>query len=176
MLSVIFIFIAGSFINAQTVDKKDGRGSQENMHKPSHFRKGMREGFEGHLKFIREKLKLTEEQVSKIESLRSEHMKRLIDLKADLKKSMIDLKSIREKDNFTRGDIIAGVDKSNKIRDDMALAKANHRMDLWELLTPEQKKLVKDNPEWLMGGRHPMMHKRMEGKKPPMMNKQKNDQ
>src|ERR1035437_509702 len=169
VLSVIFFVIAASFINAQTVDKKGGPGSQGNMHKAPKLNKGEGKDFEGHLKFMREKLHLTDQQASKIESLRSEHMKKMVDLKADLQKNMIDLKSIREKDNFTRADIISGVEKSNKIKNDMALAKANHLMDIWETFTPEQKKLVKENPQWLMGGKHPMMHKRMGDKRPPKM-------
>jgi Spy/CpxP family protein refolding chaperone len=171
VLSVIFIVIATSFINAQTVDKKGVRNKQENVNKPPQLKKGMRQGMEGHKKFMREKLHLTDQQVSKIESLRSEYMKKMIDLKADLQKNMIDLKSIREKDNFTRADIISNVEKANKIKNDMSLAKANHLMDIWETLTPEQKKLVKENPEWLMGGKHPMMHKRMGDKRPQRIEK-----
>ncbi|MDR3666037.1 MAG: Spy/CpxP family protein refolding chaperone [Ignavibacteriaceae bacterium] len=176
VLSVIIIIIAATFTEAQTPDKKGGQESHGNMHKPPQFDKGMKGGFEGHFKMIREKLHLTDQQVSKIEALRTDHMKKMVDLKADLKKDMIDLKSIREKDNFTRADIIGGVEKANKSRNDIALAKANHLMDLWELLTPEQQKLVKDNPQWLMEGRHRMMHRRMDGKKPPMMHKKGNDQ
>jgi Spy/CpxP family protein refolding chaperone len=180
VLSVLFIVIATSFISAQSIDKKGGPGSQGNMHRSRMSNKEEGKDFAGHLKFMREKLHLTDQQVSKIEGLRSDHMKKMIDLKADLEKSMIDMKSIREKDNFTRADIISAVDKSNKIKNDMALSKANHLMDIWEILTPEQQKMVKDNPQWLMGGRHPMMHKRMgdmrhpmnhkgsDGKKPPM--------
>ena len=96
VLSVIIIVIGTSFISAQNVDKKGGPGFQGNMHKAPQFKKGMGEGFEGHMKFIREKLHLTDQQVSKIESLRSEHMKKMVDLKADLKKNMIDIKSIIE--------------------------------------------------------------------------------
>jgi Spy/CpxP family protein refolding chaperone len=171
VLSVIFIVMATSFMSAQNVDKKGGPGSQGNMHRTQRMNKGEGKDFAGHVKFMREKLKLTDQQVSKIEGLRAEHMKKMIDLKAELQKSMIDLKSIREKDNFTRADVISGVEKSNKIKNDMALAKANHLFDIWETLTPEQKKLVKDNPQWLMGGRHPMMHKRMGDMKHPMMHK-----
>jgi Spy/CpxP family protein refolding chaperone len=170
VLSVLFIVIVTTFIDAQTVDKKGGPGPQETLNKPPQ-KKGMRQGMEGHKNFMREKLHLTDQQVSKIESLRSEHMKKMIDLKAELKKNMIDLKSIREKDNFTRAEVISGVEKATKIKNDMALSKANHRMDIWETLTPEQKKMVKENPQWLMGGKHPMMHRRMGGKKPPMMDK-----
>jgi Spy/CpxP family protein refolding chaperone len=83
----------------------------------------------------------------------------MIDLRADLKKSMIDLREIRSKDNFTRQEVIAGVDRMNKIKNDIALLAANHRMDLWETLTPEQKKIAKDNPR-LFGGpkKHGKMH------------------
>jgi Spy/CpxP family protein refolding chaperone len=175
VLSIIIIVIATSFINAQTVDQKKGRNSQENVNKSPQWKKGMRQHMEGHMKFMREKLHLTDQQFSKIESLRSVHMKKMIDLKAELKKSMIDEKSIRDKENFTREDIIAGVEKANKIRNDIALESANHRMDIWETLTPEQKIIVKENPQWLMWNRHPMMHKRFDGKKHPMMHKGSDD-
>jgi Spy/CpxP family protein refolding chaperone len=175
VLSIIFIIAATTFLTGQNNDMKGGRESKGNMHKGSKLDKGRGDGFVGHMKFMRKKLHLTDEQVSKIEALRSDNMKKEIDLKADLQKSMIDLKSIREKDNFTRADIISGVEKSNKIKNEMALAKANHLMDIWETFTPEQKKLVKDNPQWLMGNRHPMMHERKDGKRPPMKHPKDND-
>jgi Spy/CpxP family protein refolding chaperone len=117
----------------------------------------MRHNMDKHMKV---KLHLTDQQISKIKELRSEHMKKMIDLKADLKKTMIDLNELRNKDNFTRQDVISGVEKMNKIKNDITLAKANHRMDVWELLTPDQKKIAKNNP-MLFGGerKHKMMHK-----------------
>src|ERR1035438_10929965 len=96
VLSALFIVIATSFINAQTVDKKGVVNKQENVNKPHQFKKGMHQGMEGHKRFLREKLHLTDQQVAKIESLRSEHMKKMIDLKGELKKSMIDQKSRSE--------------------------------------------------------------------------------
>jgi Spy/CpxP family protein refolding chaperone len=171
VISIAFIVIGITFINAQTADKKDVDNKKENVNKNPQFKNGMRHSMEGHKKFLREKLHLTDQQVTKIESLRSEHMKKMIDMKGDLKKIMIDQKSIRNKESFTREDIIAGVEKANKIKNEIALANANHRMDIWETLTPEQKKIVKDNPQWLMGDRHQMMHKRFEGKNHPMMHK-----
>ena len=171
VISIAFIVIGITFINAQTADKKDVDNKKENVNKNPQFKNGMRHSMEEHKKFLSEKLHLTDQQVTKIESLRSEHMKKMIDMKGDLKKIMIDQKSIRNKESFTREDIIAGVEKANKIKNEIALANANHRMDIWETLTPEQKKIVKDNPQWLMGDRHHMMHKRFEGKNHPMMHK-----
>lgn len=157
ILSVLFIVITMSFVNAQQDDRQKGPDPKGDMYKG---KKGMemKHNMDRHIK---DKLKLTDQQVSKIKDLRTEQMKKMIDLKADLKKSMIDLKEIRMKDNFTRQDIIAGVEKMNKIKNDMALAVANHRMDVWEILTPEQKKIAKDNPK-LFGGewKHRRMHRR----------------
>jgi Spy/CpxP family protein refolding chaperone len=161
ILTFICVVIALSYIKAQTSDQqKDPNPKVEMKAPPPPFRKGMKMRHDM-FKHIKAKLHLTDQQVSKIKELKSEHMKNMIDLKADLKKNMIDLKDIRMKDNFTRQDIIAGVEKSNKIKNNMALALANHRMDVWELLTPEQKEIVKDNPKLFGGDRkHRMMHKR----------------
>ena len=150
ILSVILILAILSFTNAQPGPKGD-------MHK------GNKEmGMHGDmLKHMKSKLKLTDDQVSKIKDLSSIHMKKMVDLRADLKKSMIDLKDIRKKDSFTRQDVIAGVEKTNKIKNDIALATANHLMDIWEILTPEQQKIVKENPQLFMGARkHWRMDKR----------------
>jgi Spy/CpxP family protein refolding chaperone len=118
------------------------------------------------MKFIAEKLHLTDQQKDKIESLRGDQMKKMIDLKADLKKAMIDLKEVRNKVNFTRADVLDQVGKLNKIKNDMAISKANHLMDIWEILTPDQQKIAKDNPQWFMGRGHKgMMHGRGKNKK-----------
>lgn len=103
-----------------------------------------------HLKFIAEKLHLTADQTDKIKSLQGDHMKKMIDLKGNLEKAMVDLKGIKDKPNFTRNDVLDQVGKLNKVRDEMALAKANHLLDIWDLLTPDQQKIAKDNPQWFM--------------------------
>jgi Spy/CpxP family protein refolding chaperone len=151
VLLIIVMSVAASFTNAQPKghennDKgKDGKGMQFHQ-----------------MKLIAEKLHLTDQQKDKMKSLQGDQMKKMIDLKADLKKSMIDLKEIKDKANFTRADVLDQVGKLNKIKNDIALSKANHLMDLWEILTPEQQKIAKDNPEWFMSmGHKRMMHRGM---------------
>ncbi|MDR3610835.1 MAG: Spy/CpxP family protein refolding chaperone [Ignavibacteriaceae bacterium] len=160
IFSVLLIVITMSYMNAQQDNQKRGPDPKVNVHKGSQLKKGME--MRGDMyKHIKDKLKLTDQQLSKIKALRSEHMKKMVDLNGNLKKSMIDLKEIRSKDNFTRQDIIAEVEKVNKAKNDIALATANHRMDVWEILTPEQQKIAKENHQ-LFGGvrKHGRMHKR----------------
>ena len=146
VLLVIVLSIAASFTYAQP--KGPGREGR-------------------HMKFIAEKLHLTDQQTEKVKDLQTAHMKHMIDQKADLKKAMVDLKAVKEKPNFTRKDVLDQVEKLNKIRDDMALAKANHLMDIWEILTPEQQKIAKDNPQWFMPKNHKgMMGDRMNHRRP----------
>jgi len=143
VLLIIVLAVASSFTNAQP----EGPG------KDGHGKNG--QGKEIHqMKFIAEKLHLTDQQKDKIKSLRSDQTKKMIDLKADLKKAMIDLKEVRNKANFTRADVLDQVGKMNKIKNEMALSKANHLMDIWEILTPDQQKIAKDNPNWFMPNEH----------------------
>ena len=92
-----------------------------------------------------EKLNLTDEQKSKIEDARLAHQKQMIDLKANLQKKLLALKELRVKDNLDRSSVIAAVKDINQARNDIALARANNLMDFYEILTPEQRKTVKDN-------------------------------
>jgi len=105
---------------------------------------------------IMDKLNLTDEQQEKIEALRLHHQKEMIDLKADLEKKEIDLEEIKNKDNFTRSEIIAAVENINKIKNEIALKAANHRMDIYEQLTDEQKEIWKEKKHHFG-----MEHKRM---------------
>jgi len=110
-----------------------------------------------------DKLNLTDSQKDKINSLRTEHQKKMIDLRADLQKARLDEKELRNSDNISRSDVVKVTEKINKIRDEISLLRANHRMDIYEVLTPEQKKIAKDmknnfsmNKQW---------HKKGMGKK-----------
>ena len=82
--------------------------------------------------------------------------KQMIDLKANLQKSVLDLKVIRASDNIKRGDVIDIVKKINSNKNSIALATANHRMDMYEILTPEQRKIWKKSKMHKMAGKKMM--------------------
>ena len=87
-----------------------------------------------------EKLNLTEEQQSAIEELKINNQKEMIDLKADLERKKLNMKELKSKGNYTRDEFLNGVQAVNISRNNIAVSKANNRMDIYELLTAEQKK------------------------------------
>lgn len=98
-----------------------------------------------------EKLNLTEEQKDKIEQLGIEHQKAMIDLRADMQKKRLAMKELMQKGNYTRADYLSMVNEMSAARDKIAAAVANHRMDVYELLNDQQKKIFNDRP-MMMGG------------------------
>ena len=92
-----------------------------------------------------DKLNLTDEQKTKIEDARISHQKQMIDLRANLEKKLLVLKELRMKDNLDRNAVIAAVKDINQAKDDIAIARANNLMDIYEILTPAQRKTWKDN-------------------------------
>ena len=129
-----------------------------------------------------DKLQLTAEQKSKIEDSRLNHQKQMIDLKANLAKKKLALKELRVKGNLDRNSVISVVKDINQAKDEIALARANNMMDLYDILTPDQQKILKENSglfqefgmhdQWNMRGPGKMHGRNMHGQDgdnfPPM--------
>ena len=87
----------------------------------------------------------------------------MIDLKAALEKKQLDKQELLSKGNYTRDNYLGKVKAISDAKDKMALAKANHRMDVYDLLTEEQRKTF-DEMKGRMGNRmnmNKMKHRRM---------------
>lgn len=108
------------------------------------------------MKKMQDKLNLTDIQKDKFQKMKFSFQKQMIDLKANLQKSVLDLKVIRASDNIKRGDVIDIVKKINSNKNSIALATANHRMDMYEILTPEQRKIWKKSKMHKMAGKKMM--------------------
>ncbi len=122
VLSALILF---SFANIS-----DGYAQQREKFKKGQFKEN-----------IIEKLKLTEEQQDKISTLRSKHQKEMIDLKAELEKKMVDIRELKENTDLKRAELISAVEGISTIKNKMAIAQANHKMDVLEILNAEQKKI-----------------------------------
>lgn len=90
---------------------------------------------------MKQKLNLTEEQEKKIESLRLSHEEQMIKLKSDLELKKLEMKKLKASNNFSRADAIRITKDISAIKNEMALAKINHQMDVYENLDPSQKKI-----------------------------------
>ncbi len=93
-----------------------------------------------HHKMMMEKLNLTDTQKDAVEELHFSHKREMIDLKAALELKQLDKQELLSKGNYTRDDYLGKVTALSNAKDKMALAKANHRMDVYDLLTEEQRK------------------------------------
>jgi Spy/CpxP family protein refolding chaperone len=93
-----------------------------------------------------ERLNLTDAQKDKIAELRTKHQTKMVDLRADLQKSQIALRELKGSKDYNRKNVTAAVEKVNKIKAEIALTAANHRMDVYEILTDEQKEIWRDQP------------------------------
>ncbi len=144
MLALSIFFTSASF--AQPM----GRNSKMNIKRGPGMQRGM--GFQ----MLLEKLKLTQGQKDKIADLRISFQKNMIDLRADLAKDKLAVKELRLKDNINRSDVLDAVGKINKDRDAIALATANHMLDVYGVLTPEQQKIAKDAAFNFWGKMHRM--------------------
>jgi len=108
-----------------------------------------------HHKMMMEKLNLTDTQKEAVEELHFSHKKQMIDLKSSLEKKKLDRQELFSNGNYTRDEYLSNVKAISDAKDKMALAKANHRMDVYELLTEEQRKTF-DEMKGRMGNKMKM--------------------
>ena len=89
---------------------------------------------------IEERLNLTEEQSEKIEALKLDHRKEMIDLRADVEKKQIEIQELKNNPDYSRDDFLKKVNDINSVKNKIELARANHQMDVYQLLDADQKK------------------------------------
>ncbi len=106
-------------------------------------------------KLVMEKLKslnLSEEQEAKLNSLRGIHQKNIIDLQADMQKTMIDKRELIGKGTIDRKKFLELEEKILSIKNKIAMAIANHKMDVYASLTPEQQGKISKMPFFFDNG------------------------
>ena len=108
-----------------------------------------------------DKLNLTEDQQAAVEKLHFNHQNEMIDLRANLEKKKLELKELKMNGNYSRSDFINKVKAINDVKSQIAIAKANHHMDIYELLTDEQKKMFNDEMDDFRGPRDNMKERPM---------------
>ena len=142
MKSKIIIFatvLAALLISGNLFSQEFRQGNRERQE----MRKGDR---------IQEKLNLSDEQVDKIEELKLSHRKEMISLRADIEMKEVDQEELKNGLNFTREEYLKKVNEIISAKNKLELARANHQMDVYQLLDDNQKQ------EWNKMTR--MMHER----------------
>lgn len=124
-------------------------------------RRGMHQGSKHEM--MMEKLNLTDSQQEAIRDLHFNHQNEMIDLKADLEKKKLAMQELKSRGNYTRDEFLNKVKSISNAKEKNALAMANHKMDVYELLTDDQRKIfneMRDHPRHNMKKmKHKMMMK-----------------
>ena len=108
---------------------------------------------------IKGKLNLSDEQVDKIEALQLSHRKEMINLKADVELKEVELDELKSTINFSRDAYLNKVKEIIATKDKIAIAQANHRMDIYQLLDDNQKKEWNKMSRIMHERKHQMMRK-----------------
>lgn len=101
-------------------------------------------------------LNLTEVQQQKIDALKENHFNEVSKLRDELDKMRIDKRAMMRADKLDKNSILELTKKMSELKGKIALAGETFRMNVYELLTDEQKQDFKK-----MGPRHERMEKRM---------------
>ena len=114
---------------------------------------------------MKERLDLTDEQENKIESLRLLHEEAMIKSRADLELKELEMRKIRSSDKLSRSEMQRITKEISAIKDEMALARVNHQMDVYDNLNTNQRKIWIETQEKIGHMKNRMMdtmHDRMD--------------
>ena len=111
------------------------------QHRPESGRPGDRPGLRaGNLA---EHLDLTEEQREQIKSIRRETARKHIQQQADVRLARLDLKALMDTEQPDRKKIHTQLRKIAQLQGDMRISQVDQRLDIRQLLTPEQRQKAK---------------------------------
>lgn len=86
---------------------------------------------------------LTDAQREQIQSLRIKHLKEVMPLETDLRIKNLELAMLWQAAKLDAKQIVAKVKEINELRNKLELARVNHQIEIYNLLTPEQRKVFR---------------------------------
>lgn len=111
---------------------------------------------------LKEQLNLSEDQEKKIEALKLNHEEVMIKFKSDIEFKELEMRKLKSSEKFTRSAMIDLTKEISKIKNNMALARVNHQMDVYDLLDDSQRKVWLDTQQEFGHMRHKMKNKMQE--------------
>jgi Spy/CpxP family protein refolding chaperone len=111
---------------------------------------------------LAERLKLTDEQRKKLESLRVEHQKQQIAHRAKVQTATLELRQLMRADTPDKAAIERKMNEIAKLRVDGNMRRFNHLQSMRELLTPEQQQALRELRSEVRPKMRKFMRERME--------------
>lgn len=111
---------------------------------------------------MKELLNLSEDQGNKIEALRLSQEESMIKFRADLELKELEIRKLKSSEKFSRSAMINLTKDINAIKNEIALARTNHQMDVYDLLDESQRKIWLDKQDQFGNMKHRMKDKMRE--------------
>jgi len=111
---------------------------------------------------LKSQLNLSEDQEKKIEALRLSQEESMIKFRSDLELKELEIRKLKSSDKFSRSELINLTKEINAIKNDMALTRVNHQMDVYELLDESQRNIWLDKQDQFGNMKHRMRDKMRE--------------
>jgi Spy/CpxP family protein refolding chaperone len=86
---------------------------------------------------------LTPEQTDKLDAMRVTHMKTVLPIRTDIQVAEIELDALWRADKLDSKKIVAKVNEIGGLRQKLELAMVNRRIDMYNLMTPDQRKAMR---------------------------------
>jgi Spy/CpxP family protein refolding chaperone len=120
------------------------RGGHGRMGMKGHMGRGGRGGMRGGHAAMMEKLNLSDRQKEQMKSLHEAQQRRMIPIRSGLEEAQLDLQKLMRADAPSRSQIDATIDRMAKLRADAQKARVATMLEAHTLLTPEQRKQMKE--------------------------------
>jgi Spy/CpxP family protein refolding chaperone len=108
---------------------------------------------------LKEQLNLTEDQEKKVEALKLSHEEVMIKFRTDLELKELEMRKLKSSEKFSRSAMINLTKEISAIKNDIALSRTNHQMDVYDLLDESQRKIWLDKQDQLGHMKHKMKNK-----------------
>lgn len=113
---------------------------------------------------FKKQLNLTQDQQKKIQELKLAHEEQMIKLRSDAELKELEIRKLIGSDNVSRNEMIKLTKELNAIKDEIEIAKVNHKMDVYDNLDTDQKKLWMEHKEKVRNMKDRMKEKFHNGK------------
>ena len=111
---------------------------------------------------LKEQLNLSEDQEKKIEDLRLTREESMIKFRSDLELKDLEMRKLKSSEKFSRSEMINLTKEISAIKNDIALSRTNHQMDVYELLDESLRKIWLDKQDQFGNMKHRMRDKMRE--------------
>ena len=98
---------------------------------------------QGHPRSLKSELNLTVEQEAQMQKVREDHQEVMIDLRADHEKAQLQLRKLMREETPNKKKIHSQIEKVGSIELKMDKARIDHRLDMRQLLTAEQRNIFR---------------------------------